>query len=359
MSSAPPVSVLMTVYNAEPFLHEAIQSILNQSFGDFEFIVIDNASTDASREILASYSDPRLRLFYNSENMGPPRALNKGLRMAKGEYVARMDADDVALPGRLAKQFDFMARNPDCAALGTQIMLLDHNGRRIYAPWMPVTPDEIRWKLMFTSPLAHSSVMMRKECLLNADGYDECFRYAPDYDLWSRLVRRGHRLANLPDLLGLIRIHGIADGVTAVQSDLIDEVARISARNINDYLGIPITVDEARRMVLLVNYLRCPSEDSPLAQQTLETIASACAAAVGQEVKGYYGRTLIRLAMSPGKISSFRRIGLFVKGLGLVLAGTDAGQWYRFLKDWVLTGRFIGAIRIAWWRSALRSSRDG
>lgn len=359
MSSIPPVSVLMTVYNAEPFLDEAVRSILDQSFGDFEFIVIDNASTDGSREVLASYSDPRLRVFHNTENMGPPRALNKGLHLAKGEYVARMDADDVALPDRLARQFDFMARNPHCAAAGTQIRLFDHNGKKIYVPWMAVTQDEMRWKLMFTSPLAHSSVMMRRDCVLEAGGYDERFRYAPDYDLWSRLALRGHRLANLDDCLALIRIHGIADGVMALQSDLIDEVARVSARNIKDYLDIPITPDEARRMVLLVNYHRCPAEDVPLAQQTLETIAWACTATMGRQVEAYYGRTLIRLAMSPGKISSFRRIGLFVKGLGLVLAGTDAGQWHRFLKDWVLTGRFVGAIRIAWWRSALRSSRDG
>ena len=359
MNSILPVSVLMTVYNAEPFLDEAVRSILGQSFGDFEFIVIDNASTDNSREMLASYSDPRLRVFHNAENIGPPRALNRGLQMAKGEYVARMDADDVALPDRLTKQFDFMARNPNCAAAGTQIRLFDHNGKKIYVPWMPVTQDEIRWKLMFTSPLAHSSVMMRKDCVLEVDGYDEGLRYAPDYDLWSRLILQGHRLANLPDFLALIRIHGIADGVTALQADLIDEVARISARNINECLNFRVAPDEARKMVLLVNYHRCPAEDVSAALKMLGRIAWACAAMMGRQVEAYYGRTLIRLAMSPGKISSFRRIGLFVKGLGLVLAGTDAGQWYRFLKDWVLTGRFIGAVRIAWWRSALRSSRDG
>lgn len=359
MSSIPPVSVLMTVYNAEPFLDEAIKSILGQSFGDFEFIIIDNASTDGSREMLASCSDSRLRVFHNTENIGPPRALNRGLQMAKGEYVARMDADDVALPDRLVKQFDFMARNPDCAAAGTQIRLFDHNGKKIYVPWMPVTQDEIRWKLMFTSPLAHSSVMMRKDCVLEVDGYDERFRYAPDYDLWSRLILQGHRLANLLDFLALIRIHGIADGVTALQADLIDEVARISARNINECLNFRVAPDEARKMVLLVNYHRCPAEDVSAALKMLGRIAWACAAMMGRQVEAYYGRTLVRLAMSPGEISPLERIRLFAKGLRLVVCGTDPSERYRFLKDWVLTGRFIGAIRIAWWRSALRSSRNG
>ncbi|MFQ5801461.1 MAG: glycosyltransferase family 2 protein [Candidatus Methylomirabilales bacterium] len=207
MTRHPLVSVLMTAYNGEPYLGEAVQSILNQTVQDFEFLIIDNASTDGSRDVVLAFRDPRIRLISNPENLGPPRALNQGLRLAVGEYVARMDADDVALPDRLEKQLDFMERNPLCAVLGTQATLIDHVGRKIYTPWHPVTPHAIRWKMMFASPLAHPSVIMRRDDVLAVGGYHESLRHCADYRLRSTLVSRGHQITNFDQQHMLMRVH--------------------------------------------------------------------------------------------------------------------------------------------------------
>lgn len=355
----PAVSVLMTVYNGELYLAEAIRSILGQTLQDFEFIIIDNGSTDGSRAVVSRFRDSRIRFEANRTNVGPPTALNIGLRMAKGLLIARMDADDVALPDRLERQVRFLEENPECVAVGTQIRMIDHAGRFLYAPLLPTAPHEMLWKLVFTSPLAHSSVMLRRDAVLSAGGYDERFRYTPDYDLWSRLIGQGHRLSNLRELLTFIRIHGTADGMTAVQAELIDEVASISARNIQVVLGLRMPPDETRKMILLVNYHQGSSRDALAALRTLDTVAGACAAAFGREMMPCYGRTLMRLAVSPGRIPGLGRVGLFVKGVRLVLAGTDNRDRFRFVKDWVLTGRFVGAVRLAWRRSSLRGSRVG
>jgi len=202
----PKVTVLMSVYNGETYLCEAIDSILNQTLTNFEFLIIDDASTDRTLKILQSYEDPRIQLIRNCENLGLTKSLNKGIKLAKGEYIARMDADDISYPQRLEKQLFFLERNPDIGVLGTWTLNIDETGKSVGSEKFPVYPETIKISIIFGYSLAHPSVMMRKNILNLVGGYDENIRYAQDYDLWIRCLKIT-KISNYPDILLKYRIH--------------------------------------------------------------------------------------------------------------------------------------------------------
>jgi len=203
----PRVSVIMSVHNGERHLAAAIESILVQTFGDFEFIVIDDGSTDATARILAQYckSDARICLHRFNENRGLSSALNFGIRLARGEYVARMDADDISLPIRLEKQVEFMNSYPDVDICGSWVALI---GERQGEEWQhPLGHFSIYARMLFGSALAHPTVMMRASSISDARiFYDERVFYAQDYDMWSRALP-GLKMANLGQVLLYYRIH--------------------------------------------------------------------------------------------------------------------------------------------------------
>lgn len=202
--SMPAISVLMPVYNAAPFLREAVDSILSQNMKDFEFIIIDDGSTDGSPDIIRGYADPRIRFVSNEANIGLAKSLNKGVQLCQGRYIARMDADDVADIRRLHVQFEFMESNPLCVVCGTAVIVAGEGG----APWrLGKTDSEIRAWMLFDSPIVHPSAFIRR-CVLTENGicYDENFRNSQDYDLWYRLSRYGC-LANIDVPLLQYRIH--------------------------------------------------------------------------------------------------------------------------------------------------------
>jgi len=202
----PRVTVLMSVHNGAIYLRQAIESILKQSYEDFEFIIIDDASTDTTPEIIGSYRDRRIRVVRNDGKMGLTKSLNRGLDLADGEYIARMDADDISLPERLQRQILFLDSHPAVGVLGTTFKTLE-NGRlkNPYNVW-PVMSDVIKWSLFFTSPLAHPSVVMRKDLIRQVGKYDSCRIHAQDYDLWCRLADITE-FANLEETLIYIRTH--------------------------------------------------------------------------------------------------------------------------------------------------------
>ena len=166
MVESPIVSVVMTVYNTEPYLAEAIESILSQTFREFELIVIDDGSTDASGEIIDHYSiqDQRLRVVHQ-DNQGIYAATNCGFELARGKYLARMDADDIALPDRLQKQVLIMDSDASLILLGTAYELIDEDGRLIRLDKLPESDSEIRWHLLFHNPFAQSTVIFKKDVL--------------------------------------------------------------------------------------------------------------------------------------------------------------------------------------------------
>jgi hypothetical protein len=203
----PKVTVLMAVYNGDRYLREAIESILGQSFQDFEFLIVNDGSTDSSREVILSYDDPRIRLIDNEKNLGQTRSLNRGLELAKGKFIARQDADDISAPQRLARQTAFLESQPEVALAGTWYQEVDASGTLIAERQLPSTWTEIRWWLLFFCPFVHSSVMFRKSMVLDRIGqYDETLAYSQDYDLWLRIARV-LPVANLEEYLVKFRLN--------------------------------------------------------------------------------------------------------------------------------------------------------
>jgi glycosyltransferase involved in cell wall biosynthesis len=217
----PTVSVVMSVYNSELYLAHALESILSQTFTDFELIVIDDGSTDGSAEILHSTSDPRLRVV-EQNNAGLTRSLNRGFALAKGEYVARIDADDTCLPGRLAAQVAYMDQHQATVLLGTAYRHVDLLRDRQVDIYPPREDEALRRAMVSGNPFCHSSVMVRRAAVVKEGGYDESFPYLQDYELWSRLAQVGE-LANLPQILVSRRYHA-----ASLSNDWRTELLRLS-----------------------------------------------------------------------------------------------------------------------------------
>jgi hypothetical protein len=228
---APRVSVVLPVYNGEPFLAEAVDSILAQSFRDFELIAIDDGSRDASGEILASLARADRRVIaLHQANAGVVAALNRGLTLARGELIARMDADDVAHPERFARQVAFLDAHPDIAVVGCAVTLIDEGGAPMRDVAYPGTPEAVAQFLEIGAALAHPTVMMRREAVLAVGGYRAAYRHAEDYDLWLRMAER-YRLTNLPDRLLHYRQHQAKLSFTyAVEQRLATCIALLAAR---------------------------------------------------------------------------------------------------------------------------------
>jgi glycosyltransferase involved in cell wall biosynthesis len=221
----------MSVYNGGAYLAEAVQSILDQTFDHFEFIIVNDGSTEPVEDILATFSDPRIR-FVSQENMGLTRALNRGLILAEGEYVARMDADDVSVPTRLESQVRELASNQNIDLVGCFFDVVDNRGVLIEHKEPFVDPLYRLWRLQFHNNYGHGSVMLRKTAVIQAGMYDESLRYAQDYDLWSRLSTKSNTRM-IPEALYRYRL--VDTGEQASVRNYATQLAtaiRISNRNI-------------------------------------------------------------------------------------------------------------------------------
>jgi glycosyltransferase involved in cell wall biosynthesis len=206
--NAPCISVLLPVYNARRYIGAAVESILGQTDGDFEFVIIDDGSTDGSTELLESFAarEPRIRLI-SRPNTGYVRALNEGLESCRGEFVARMDADDVAAPQRFERQRTYLQQHPECSVVGCAVEWIDSDGAKFCEQQMPLAHEAIESRLLQgLGALSHPGAMIRRTALVEAGGYREEFCGVEDHDLWLRLAERG-RLANLPDVLLHGRVH--------------------------------------------------------------------------------------------------------------------------------------------------------
>ncbi len=196
----PKISVIMPVYNAEQYLREAIDSILSQTFGDFELIIIDDGSKDSSPAIVERYEDPRIRFYVNEENMGVAKTLNRGLDLATGQYIARMDSDDISLPERFAKQVAYLDAHPEIGILATDVQTF---GAQEYYHPTSKTHEQLSVDMLFSCCLCHPTVMMRRSLGLR---YDPAFNRMEDYELWIRASQQC-RLACYPEILFRYRIH--------------------------------------------------------------------------------------------------------------------------------------------------------
>jgi len=190
MYQYPTVTVLMSAYNSASFILEAVESILKQNWTDFEFLIIDDGSNDNSVDIIRHYQDERINLILNESNIGLTASLNRGLSIAKGKYIARMDADDIAEPNRLSSQVNFLEQHPEIGILGSQCFLFDGTSPESHSIYyVPNNDLEIRWNSLLNNPFAHPTVMLRREILIRYGlTYDETFKTAQDYEFWTRLL---------------------------------------------------------------------------------------------------------------------------------------------------------------------------
>ena len=188
--SAPKVTVLLSVFNDEKYIGQAIESILGQTFKDFELLIIDDCSTDGTVGIIRSYDDLRIRLVVNDENIDITRSLNKGLRLAKGKYIARHDSDDISFAHRLEKQVDFLESNKDYTAVGSYTELIDDAANHIGFLKCERSAEEIYYNLSYRNNLTSSSMLFLKEAINDIGYYDESSSHSEDYEFWFRLSRK-------------------------------------------------------------------------------------------------------------------------------------------------------------------------
>lgn len=269
----PRVTVLMSVYNAERFVVQAVESVLNQTYTDFEFLIFEDKSTDSSRDILRSYGDPRIRLVENEENLGLTKNLAAGMTMARGEFVARMDADDVCMPNRLEQQLAYLDAHPDVSVLGSAVTFFDESGKEFVAH-QPLEHEEIKCTLFYGFTMLHPSVMMRKgDFEKHGLNYDSAFRVSQDHDLWTRAIR-ALRFSNLHEPLLRMREH--AGKIGRTRKPLQQEFSDLIRRRQLLELGIMPTADQLR---LLAEHETNPSQwtvqDCKKFEQTLLQVFAA------------------------------------------------------------------------------------
>lgn len=245
MSSNPLVTVLMTVYNGMEYLDSSIQSIINQTFKDFEFLIVNDCSTDDSVKIIESFHDKRIILHNNKKNLGQTKSLNIGLKLAKGKYVARMDADDMAFPIWLEKSVNFFERHQAYAAVGSNAIVIDSRGKRKKMRRVPAGFHEIIFRIFFDSPMNHVSVLLNRKLILENGGYDEEFKITQDYELWSSLIRNNYSIINIPEVLVSYRVHLNSKGFMEASKRGLEEMSETIFRNIHSLTNLNLTVDDA------------------------------------------------------------------------------------------------------------------
>ena len=247
-AGSPAVSVVMPVYNNERFVAEAIESVLNQTLSDFDFLIIDDASTDRTSFIINEYAgkDGRIRIIHNGENLGFTKSLNTGLKETGGEYIARMDGDDICAPHRLQKQVAYMRGHPECDFLAATAVIISEKGTSIKKTKVECRSEDTKSHLLnFGSPFVHSSIMMRKKAIDKLGGYNEQWPTKQDYELWLRAAFAGMRFACLSEPL-------------------------VSLRFSQDSLSFSGHRDNALRSLLLRMYFRAKDKGIELTYDTIQ-----------------------------------------------------------------------------------------
>jgi glycosyltransferase involved in cell wall biosynthesis len=244
----PKVTVLMPVYNGEMFLREAVDSILGQSFVDFELLIVNDSSTDKSLSIIRSYHDSRIRLVNNDKNRGLIYSRNKGIDESRGEYIAMLDCDDVAYPRRLARQVLFLENNPEYAMVGSGLEIIDGEGRSSGFS-VPVYKDnEVGPRLIFGNIFAQSSVMIRRNIITDYR-YRKEAPFSEDYDLWIRLAE-DNLIRNLPEILIKYRVYNSSTGtikrremLLAVRKIFIYQLKKLGINPTDEQIDLHLSVD--------------------------------------------------------------------------------------------------------------------
>jgi glycosyltransferase involved in cell wall biosynthesis len=254
MNDMPTISVILSAYNSQKTISEAIESILQQTVEDFELILIDDGSTDTTSSILQEFAskDDRIKIITNEKNIGLTRSLNKGLQIARGEFIARMDADDISLPDRFEKQIRFFNEHPEINLLGGRYTIINEHGETIgESDSIYQTDFLIRWRMLYFNAFIHSTVMFRSQCLEHVSGYNESLQYAQDFDLWVRIMQHG-KAANLPDIL--IKQRRMDRMISIQHKDEQNQIAVNIARNNINHIDDHITFSTEEFSKLQIYY---------------------------------------------------------------------------------------------------------
>ncbi|MBX2857963.1 MAG: glycosyltransferase [Cellvibrionaceae bacterium] len=235
-TNKPAISVVMPVKDGERYLRMALDSVLRQSFDNFEIIIVNDGSSDSTAQIIASYSDPRLIVIAHSVPQGVAVSLNVGIAKARGKYVARMDADDCCLPRRLERQFNYMEAHSNCIALGCSYYLMDENDKVLRKAYVPTSDAELRFMLLYSVPFCHPSLMYRRQVLIdNGLSYSKASGYAEDFEFLIRLSKFGD-FACTCEYLFQYRTH--AGGVSkAKRGILVKDFSRVAVPHIKNMLN--------------------------------------------------------------------------------------------------------------------------
>ncbi|MCB9771016.1 MAG: glycosyltransferase [Candidatus Omnitrophica bacterium] len=244
----PTITVLMTVYNGDKYLKDAIESILKQTYTDFEFLIINDCSRDHSEETIKSFSDKRIRLVNNETNLGQTRSLNKGLGLARGRYIARIDADDLAFPAWLSKNLTALQANSQTAVVSCKAVVIDATNKIQKVLNTPCDYDDMVLRSLLATPLNHVGSVYKTDVIASLGGYDERFRIAADFELWSKLIRNNIHLSSTDEPLVAIRVHDHSISISERGRTDIGEISEIMARNFRSLVAFSVTDDDIHRL---------------------------------------------------------------------------------------------------------------
>jgi len=353
MSTAPHVSVIIPVYNAQKYVGEAIRSIVAQTYSDLEIVVVDDASTDSSMEEVRRVKDGRVRLVQNRVNGGQSRARNAGFEAAQGRYLALLDADDVALSDRIARQVDYLDRHPSVGLLGTSYSYLDGAGGFQGAFHVPENPVSVLWRLLVSNPIGTSTIMMRREVLDAAGCFDSGFAFAEDLEYWGRVALvAGIGQIDVP--LTAYRVHGGSLSGTTPHAIAAEAAARAHQKNVRRLTGLDVRLES-----LKVLAGGAPSSDAQLlaAYGDLDALAAAFVrrwspdAGLRRVVLGEVATVLLKLARVNDhlRLRAIRSIARFVREAGLGV-GVSPSLWALVAR--VLPPREVREIVKRIWRTS-------
>lgn len=233
-------------YNAERYIRSAIDSVVHQTFSDWELLIVEDASTDATAEILSIYTDSRIRVVRNPINLGVAVSRQRALELASGEYVAVLDSDDLTSEQRLQVQVKYLDQHSDVTLLGSAYQMINENGGIVATINVPTDPLEIRWKLLFGNCIGHSTVMFRREHVLELGGYDKGVKAGEDFDLWVRIAAQ-RRIVQLRSPLTQWRLHSMSlQNVEPIS--VKDHFIWTVIRSVTVQTGLDIDFDVARTL---------------------------------------------------------------------------------------------------------------
>lgn len=247
MNKTPLVSVNIPLYNRASYIHDCIQSVLNQTYNDFEIVVLDDGSTDQSAAIVQAFNDPRIRYFKNDTNRGISYTRNKLVSLSRGEYIAVLDSDDLAEPERLKLQLNAFQHDPNLSIVSGCVEVMNEQSESLGKVWgLALNPEECRSKLPFMNAILHSSVMAKKS-FLETFPYDAAYRSCEDYDVWLRGSSAGHRYKVLGDIVSKYRVHAGGES-SAFRREIEDNTLKVISAHWERLLDEPLTKDEQQAL---------------------------------------------------------------------------------------------------------------